>query len=102
MDVDDGSPLPDPPSPQVTSEATVKVGPQPSKQKPVTSTERPLCKAKKKVGRPSKQFAVGKKQGMSAASEAAASLPTSILLMAGTSSRGRKIVRKEDINFVTN
>ncbi|KAK3871797.1 hypothetical protein Pcinc_023084 [Petrolisthes cinctipes] len=28
------------------------------------------------------------------------SIPTSIILMAGTSSRGRKLVRKEDINFV--
>lgn len=41
----------------------------------------------------------GSYQGVSTPPDSV-SIPTSILLMAGTSSRGRKLVRKEDINFV--
>ncbi|XP_071542195.1 uncharacterized protein [Panulirus ornatus] len=105
MDMDDGSPLPGPasphsftdgPTPPITS---LKEG-QASKQK-LKNVDKAIVKGKKKLGRPQKLVLDSRYQGMNITSEAATVIPTSILLMAGTSSRGRKIVRKEDTNFVT-
>ncbi|XP_063848225.1 uncharacterized protein LOC135093183 isoform X3 [Scylla paramamosain] len=93
MDYDEGSPLPGPSSPQSGGEKVVQ---QKVRRQPV---KRVCRKRKRKVGRPQK-ILVNTGQG-SAEPEPIAPLPTSILLMAGTSSRGRKIVRKEDTNFVT-
>ncbi|KAK8738626.1 hypothetical protein OTU49_003979 [Cherax quadricarinatus] len=84
MDVDEGSPLP-----------------VPRKQMKLKKPEKNTKKGKKKLGRPYKIIVDSKYNDMNISPETATSIPTSILLMAGTSSRGRKIVRKEDMMFVS-
>lgn len=101
MDYDEGSPLPEgspvpgPSSPQGSGDKFI---PQKTKRLPGRKIFR---KKGKKLGRPHKIVVNTGIQGVAVSSEPTAPIPTSILLMAGTSSRGRKIVRKEDTNFVT-
>lgn len=61
---------------------------------------KPDPRVKKNINASQKLILDSRLQGLNISSEAAGAIPTSILLMAGTSSRGRKIVRKEDVNFV--
>lgn len=101
MEYDGGSPLPEgspmagPSSPQVTID---RLFPQKIKQQ---LGKRIVKRRRKKLGRPYKIVVSTAPDGTPLSSEATAPLPTSVLLVAGTSSRGRKIVRKEDTNFVT-
>ncbi|XP_045591735.2 uncharacterized protein [Procambarus clarkii] len=108
MDLDEGSPLPAPalahPPAQPRTTADGSTTPVPvlqlvkSKETHGVHKER---KIKKKLGRPHKIVVDTRCQSVNMTPEATSSIPTSILLMAGTSSRGRKIVRKEDMNFVS-
>ena len=101
MDNDEGSPLPTSspvPGPSLPQSKGDKLIPVKTKRQ---YKKRILKKKGKKPGRPHKiVVTTGSSQGSAFAAESNP-LPTSILLMAGTSSRGRKIVRKEDTNFVT-
>lgn len=100
MDYDGGSPLPTG-SPLLGSTSSQSSGDNRiiarKIKRPPGRRKRVLRKRGKKLGRP---FKIQPNQGPGGI-EDTSTIPTSILLMAGTSSRGRKIVRKEDMNFVT-
>lgn len=99
MDYDGGSPLPEG-SPLLGSTSSQSSGDNRviarQMKRPPGRRKRVLRKRGKKLGRPFKI----QSQGPGGIDDTS-TIPTSILLMAGTSSRGRKIVRKEDMNFVT-
>ncbi|KAG0715950.1 hypothetical protein GWK47_010789 [Chionoecetes opilio] len=106
MDFDEGSPLPEgSPVAGPSSSPLHLIHPIPV-QRPTQKrvfVKRKLSKKGKKLGRPAKVAVnTGQRDPRDRTSSAeTVPVPTSILLMAGTSSRGRKIVRKEDINFIT-
>lgn len=99
MDYDGGSPLPEG-SPLFGSTSSQSSGDNRVISRRVNRPpvrRKRVARRGKKLGRP---FKIQPNQGPGGAEDTSA-IPTSILLMAGTSSRGRKIVRKEDMNFVT-
>ncbi|XP_063611368.1 uncharacterized protein LOC134785049 isoform X2 [Penaeus indicus] len=110
LDLDDGSPLSTPSSPHHSGESmfaaleakttSVTQTSQVRRKKIIRPGRKPDARVKKTVNVSQKLFLDSRLQGLNISSEAAGAIPTSILLMAGTSSRGRKIVRKEDVNFV--
>nr|XP_027210138.1 uncharacterized protein LOC113803550 isoform X2 [Penaeus vannamei] len=110
LDLDDGSPLSAPSSPHHSGEslfaaleaktASVTQPSQVRRKKIIRPGRKPDARVKKSINVSQKLILDSRLQGLNISSEAAGAIPTSILLMAGTSSRGRKIVRKEDVNFV--
>ncbi|XP_042876364.1 uncharacterized protein LOC122256006 isoform X3 [Penaeus japonicus] len=110
LDLDDGSPLSAPSSPHHSGEnmnaaleAKTASGSQTTqvrRKKIMRQGRKPDPRVKKNINASQKLILDSRLQGLNISSEAAGAIPTSILLMAGTSSRGRKIVRKEDVNFV--
>lgn len=99
MDYDGGSPLPEASSVRASTSSQSSGDNKMVRKKVKRTPGKRIFKKRRgrKVGRPYRS------QTPSAGGTSAdtAAIPTSIILMAGTSSRGRKLVRKEDMNFVT-